>query len=186
MDRLGRALKTRICAARLRPLPDLSMTCVEVRGVRAGWCAGQHVRLRVLHSRLWMESHPFTVASASASAGRDGEGDGLVLMCKRAGGWTNALYEAAKAGGYDAERGSGGEVRVILEGPYGGPGHTVFASFSAAVFVVGGSGVSFALAAVQDLVRRDMKGASRVKAIELVWCVQDPGTLPQIFTKVVL
>ena len=35
----------------------------------------------------------------------------------------------------------------------GGTGHSVFASFSAAMFVVGGSGITFALSAIQDLIQ---------------------------------
>lgn len=35
----------------------------------------------------------------------------------------------------------------------GGTGHSVFASFSAAMFIVGGSGITFALSAIQDLVQ---------------------------------
>lgn len=57
----------------------------------------------------------------------------------------------------------------------GGPGHTVFASFSAAVFVAGGSGITYALSAIEDLVQKDIRGESRVKVIELVWSVSDPG-----------
>ena len=43
------------------------------------------------------------------------------------------------------------------------------------MFVCGGSGISFGLSAVQDLVQKDTEGASRVKVIELIWSVQDPG-----------
>ncbi len=57
----------------------------------------------------------------------------------------------------------------------GGPGHTNFASFSAAVIVVGGSGISFGLGIVNDLVEKDLKGRSSLKAIEMIWAVQDPG-----------
>src|SRR5271170_1668181 len=66
-------------------------------------------------------------------------------------------------------------VHPILRTCIGGPGHSVFASYSAAVFVVGGSGISFGLSTVQELVQRDLEGASRVKVIELIWCVQDHG-----------
>lgn len=59
----------------------------------------------------------------------------------------------------------------------GGPGQTIFSSFSAAVFVVGGSGITFALSSIQDLVRKDLKGRSRVKIIELVWTIPDPASL---------
>ena len=66
-------------------------------------------------------------------------------------------------------------MNAILRTCIGGPGHSVFASYSAAVFVVGGSGISFGLSTVQELVQRDLEGASRVKVIELIWCVQDHG-----------
>jgi hypothetical protein len=51
----------------------------------------------------------------------------------------------------------------------------VFASYSAALFVIGGSGISFALSSIEELVRRDNEGSSRLKTIDLVWSVQDPG-----------
>ena len=69
LDRLCRLVKTRYTTARLRALPELGMTRVEVRGINAGWRAGQHVRLRVLSRGLgllgWAECHPFTIASVS-------------------------------------------------------------------------------------------------------------------------
>lgn len=76
------------------------------------------MRLRVLSSRMgwwgWSEAHPFTIASASGSQ------EGLVLMCKKAGGWTNKLYDMAKTGGY-TEAGVGRNISVVIEGPYGMP-----------------------------------------------------------------
>lgn len=48
------------------------------------------------------------------------------------------------------------------------------------MFVVGGSGISFAMAAVQELVQKDLDGTSRIKVIELIWCVQDPGASPSL------
>ncbi|KAH7926604.1 hypothetical protein BV22DRAFT_344765 [Leucogyrophana mollusca] len=172
-DHTLRLLKTRMYDARIRPIPDMTLTRVEIPALNAGWRAGQHVRLRVLSSAMgwfgWAETHPFTIAGVSKTP------DGLVLMCKSAGGWTGKLYEMAKMAGYGyAEGGTGRSVKVMVEGPYGGPGHSVFASFSAAVFVVGGSGITFALAAVQDLLQRDTEGASRVKIIEVIWSIQDP------------
>jgi hypothetical protein len=46
------------------------------------------------------------------------------------------------------------------------------------VIVVGGSGITFGLSVVKDLVQKDLKGMSRVKAIELIWTFSDPGTFP--------
>ena len=62
----------------------------------------------------------------------------------------------------------------------GGPQHAVFSSFSAAVFVAGGSGITFVLSAIQDLVQKDLCGASRVKTIELIWIVPNPACLVPI------
>jgi len=59
----------------------------------------------------------------------------------------------------------------------GGTGHTVFASYSTALFIVGGSGISFALSSIQELIRRDNKAASRIKSVDLVWSVQDHASL---------
>ncbi|EIW56151.1 iron reductase [Trametes versicolor FP-101664 SS1] len=177
LDRLMRLVKSRVATARLRPLPDLGMTRVEIPAINAGWRAGQHVRIRVLSLgmgyRRWAEAHPFTIASVSRSA----SGEGLVLMVKKAGDWTNKLFDLAQRADYGEANRIGSNVRVIIEGPYGGPGHAIFGSFSGAMFVAGGSGVTFALAAVQDLMKKDLEYKSRVRAMELVWCIQDPAAL---------
>ncbi|KAI0746323.1 incomplete iron reductase [Daedaleopsis nitida] len=176
-DRVMRLIKSRVAMARLRPLPDLGMTRVEVTAINTGWRAGQHVRLRVLSLgmgwRGWTEAHPFTIASVS----RCPSGEGLVLMVKKAGDWTSKLYDLAQRADYGEANGLGSTVQVVVEGPYGGPGHAIFASFSGAMFVAGGSGITFALAAVQDLMKKDLEERSRIRAMELVWCVQDPSAL---------
>ena len=170
LDHVFRILKTRFFCARIRPIPDLLMTRVEIPALNAGWRAGQHVRIRVLSSAMgwfgWVEAHPFTIASVAKTP------EGLVLMCKKAGGWTGKLYEMAKVAGYGREDGGmSRSVLVMLEGPYGtylghtltanvdtncvlgGPGHATFASYSAALFAVGGSGITFALSSIQDIIQ---------------------------------
>lgn len=102
----------------------------------------------------------------------------MTIMCKKAGNWTNSLYnmaassDSAYAGG---KRGVVRRAKIVIEGPYGGPGNAMFDSFSGAMFVAGGSGITYALVAVQDLIHKDIAGRSRVKVIELVWAVQDIG-----------
>jgi len=173
-DMVTRWIKTRFTTATIRPLPELGVTRVEIPSINAGWRAGQHVRLRVVSSGMgvlgWAEAHPFTIASIIR-----GE-EGMILMCKKAGDWTNKLYDLAKLSGYEGD-GQARKVRVSVEGPYGGPGHRMFSSFSAAVFVAGGSGITFALSAIQELIQKDLEGHSRVKVIQLVWSIQDPASL---------
>ena len=41
--------------------------------------------------------------------------------------------------------------------------------------IIGGSGITFALSIIQDLVQKGLRGESRVKVIELRWIVPNPG-----------
>lgn len=62
----------------------------------------------------WAEVHPFTIASVAKTP------EGVVLLCKNVGGWTNRLYEMAKVAGYGCEDGDASRtVTVMLDGPYG-------------------------------------------------------------------
>jgi hypothetical protein len=78
----------------------------------------------------------------------------------------------------------GAQINVVVEGPYGGPGHTIFSSFSAVVLVAGGSGITYCLAILEDLVLKDLNSESRVKSITLLWSIPDPAgivhLLPQL------
>ncbi|OAX43426.1 hypothetical protein K503DRAFT_681157 [Rhizopogon vinicolor AM-OR11-026] len=180
IDHVVRAVKTRIATARLRPVTELGITRVEVPSLNAGWRAGQHVRLRVLSSSMgwwgWSEVHPFTIANATQTQ------EGMVLMCKKTGRWTGSLFDMAQTSSYgESGKEAGRDVTVMVEGPYGGVGHTVMSSYSGAMFVVGGSGITFALSAVQDLIRAS--GDNDVKIIDIVWSIQDPGSLSPLVTQ---
>jgi ferric-chelate reductase len=56
----------------------------------------------------------------------------------------------------------------------GGPGNTMFSSYSAAMFICGGSGITFGLSATQDVMRDAFDRRSRLRLVDLVWTVQDP------------
>ncbi|KAG6376746.1 hypothetical protein JVT61DRAFT_1765 [Boletus reticuloceps] len=158
VDHVIRAIKTRITVATLRTIPEMGLTRVDIPSLKTGWVAGQHVRLRVLSTSigLWgmTEVHPFTIASATNTE------EGLVLMCKKTGYWTNKLYEMAQTA-ESTQRGqeSVRRVRVMVEGPY-------VPNYSGAMFIVGGSGVTFALSVIQELVLASDR--SRTKVIEIV------------------
>ncbi|PPR00684.1 hypothetical protein CVT24_000972 [Panaeolus cyanescens] len=246
LDHLFRLVKTRVTTAFIKPIPELDATKIVVPKVNAGWRAGQHIRLRVLapasgpQGMGWLktlESHPFTIASVSQTS--EDDGDGMVLIVKRAGGWTRRLYELAKLGlppqtvtppvrsatvtsqrsrasppspiypppvtptsavpnsatpfngrglrvskrrsPAEAEaavpESPGKAVKVILEGPYGGPGHTIFTSFSTCVLVVGGSGITFGLSVLSDIVAKELACESALRHVELVWSTPDASAL---------
>ncbi|KZT00744.1 uncharacterized protein LAESUDRAFT_731977 [Laetiporus sulphureus 93-53] len=176
-DRLLRLFQARLAIARLHTMPELGMVRVTIPSVNAGWRAGQHLRIKVLSTSMgltgWVESHPFTIASVSKCS----SGKGIVLLIRKVGDWSNKLYSLAQRVEYSEAGGADRQVRVLIDGPYGGSGHAVFASFSGAVFVGGGSGITYPLSVVQDLVHKSIAGSSRVRVIELVWSVQDPSAL---------
>ncbi|KAH9918083.1 uncharacterized protein B0H18DRAFT_1032519 [Fomitopsis serialis] len=176
LDRLLRILKSRITSAHLHPVPELSMVRVQVHAVNGGWRAGQHVRIKVLSMGMgiygWMEPHPFTIASVAENA----NGQGLTLMCKKAGDWTGKLYSLAQ-GSKDSESQMGKDVTVLVDGPYGGPGNTIVTSYSGAMLVTGGSGLTYALSLVEEFLQKGMQGTSSVLVAEFIWSVPSPSHL---------
>ncbi|GJF00186.1 iron reductase [Phanerochaete sordida] len=162
-DHALRLAKSRAPLATLEPLPELHTTLVRIPALTAGWRAGQHVRVRVLSRGMgayaWLEPHTFTIAGAPG-------GEGALLLAKRAGAWTRALYALAQEGAGAGPR----RVRLLVEGPYGGPGFTNLSSFSGAIIFCGGSGISYGLAVAQELLQRAARGESNILTIELVWC----------------
>lgn len=192
-----RLFKTTLATATLTPVPELQCVRVEVPHLTRGWRAGQHIRLRTVSLRRMFitdlfEAHPLTIASVAESP----SGEGLVLYVKVAGDWTRRLYEASKQ--QQAETGEmGASMRMIIEGPYGerlrwhltarplthvaifvsfagGPGHDVLSSFTGAFIVAGGSGITFGLSAVEEMIREAERNRAVIDLIRLVWVVQDP------------
>jgi ferric-chelate reductase len=176
LDLFLRTIKSHITQATIHFVPEMTSTRVSIRNVSRGWRAGQHVRLTVLSTGMGLgviESHPFTIASAS------GDDEGLILYCKKAGDWTAKLGTLAEGGitakSSEAGFGAGRNVSVIVQGPYGGPGHVVFSSYSAAMIVSGGSGITFGLAAVKEIMRDAFDKRCHVRLVDLIWVVRDPS-----------
>ncbi|CUA72829.1 Ferric/cupric reductase transmembrane component 7 [Rhizoctonia solani] len=175
LDQLMRIIKSHWVTATITPVPEMKCTQISIPTLTRGWRAGQHVRLRILSAGMgpigWAEAHPFTIASVSNASG---QGDGLTLLAKRAGDWTNNLYTLSQ-GTPSTEKGIGigRNLSVIIEGPYGGPGPCIFASFTSAVIVTGGSGVTFATSAVEELIVQAEQGNAKTRSIDLVWIVQE-------------
>ena len=61
----------------------------------------------------WAEAHPYTIASASDGTLQEG----IVLLCKITGTWTQRLNAIAALDRRGA--GAGSNVTVLVEGPYG-------------------------------------------------------------------
>ncbi|KEP48010.1 ferric reductase NAD-binding domain protein [Rhizoctonia solani 123E] len=170
-DQVVRLGKTRLRKATLTPIPELGSTHIYVPRLDKGWVAGQHVRIRVLSFGVgifgWTECHPFTIANSPNDVP-----EGLTLVCKRAGDWTSALYQMANNKSNSEEHRC---AYVLIEGPYGGPGNTLFASSSGLLLVLGGSGITFGFSVLEDIIAKKASGDARTMCISFVWAVQQPS-----------
>ncbi|KAG8994820.1 hypothetical protein FRB93_001410 [Tulasnella sp. JGI-2019a] len=188
IDHVFRLFKTTFVTANIIAIPELNCTRIECAQLTRGWRAGQHVRLRTVSMQMgWVnlfEAHPFTIASVAESA----NGEGLVLYAKACGDWTNRLYDIASDSGLATaaveKRNSvgsateqGTRMRMIVEGPYGGSSHDVMSTFSSAFIVAGGSGITWALSTLEEVIRDAELERANTRMIHLVWVVQDPAPL---------
>jgi ferric-chelate reductase len=112
-----RSITTRYNVVTLQALPAADSTLITFPALTRGFEPGQHVRIRMwsllttrnsgMKWRDAIESHPFTISTASDA------GIGVELVVKRAGNWTQAVYNLAMRDP------SGLKVRCSIEGPYG-------------------------------------------------------------------
>ncbi|PLW18244.1 hypothetical protein PCANC_10353 [Puccinia coronata f. sp. avenae] len=226
-------LKWKMLTATLTPLPG-KITRVEINGIKTGWKAGHHVRLRVF-GNFWhgFQAHPFTIASAASRTGT--ETNSLILYVKAVGTFTTMLYaKAVTVDGFKDVRpvsqnrfssGSqaqvqlpsdicdsiihqdkkqslaqskesvgvsgqaeneikandvvlgfglpdGVQIDVHIDGPYGGVGWHGLDEFKDIIICTGGSGISFLMAAVSELVSSAKVGGITKKAL-VIFAVRD-------------
>jgi NAD(P)H-flavin reductase len=74
--------------------------------------------------------------------------------------------------------GHGAQVQVMIDGPYGGCSVDL-GDFESVLLVAGGSGATFTLGLLDDIVGRCTKlgrrGGERTRRIEFAWCVRSFG-----------
>lgn len=107
------------------------------------------------------EAHPFTITNSTSSRG-------ITLYAKTAGDWTRALHALASSTEEASQTllekpAAGKQVKVMIDGPYGGL-RIDLAQVREVLIVAGGSGITFALGAIEEALR--CGGTSKVN---LVW-----------------
>lgn len=157
------------CLSRLMQihLPDLNR----------GWLPTQHVYLRVL-TASWstFESHPFTILSSPSSANSSSPRQGLTLLAANSGNWTSALHALASTESeYEKRDGGVVQVRVIVDGPYGGWTSVGGRGVEEVICIVGGSGVSYLIGVAEEAARamRETRKGSKLRLVRLVWVIRD-------------
>ncbi|KAJ2930191.1 hypothetical protein H1R20_g6887, partial [Candolleomyces eurysporus] len=138
------------------------------------WKPGQHAYISLPKiSKLPSESHPFTIASIPGNIdGTESQEQDVVFLIRSRGGLTRRLKEFTDKSGT-------GSVAAYIDGPYGCPPD--LHQYTTCVLVAGGSGISYTLPLLLDLIRRSaIGGSSEVRRVVFIWAVRGDGQLPWI------
>ncbi|KAF9534178.1 ferric reductase NAD binding domain-containing protein [Crepidotus variabilis] len=140
------------------------------RGVT--WTPGQHAYVILpTISRLPFEAHPFTISSIPETVNDKKERD-LVFLIRGRSGFTGLLRR-------HASKNAESRVPAFLDGPYGSPPN--LRQYSSCILVAGGSGISYTLPLLLDLVSANQRGEkSAVKRVVFVWALRDSAHLKWI------
>ena len=134
------------------------------------------------------ESHPLTILNAPSPLSNVSSRT-LTLGSRAIGDWSRALHAYAQrekdlilsALGTEKLRDDqsiGVPVQVMIDGPYGGCSIDL-GEYESVLLLSGGSGVTFTLGMLDDIVGRVVKlgrkGGERTKRIEFAWCIRSFG-----------
>ncbi|WWD19282.1 hypothetical protein CI109_103740 [Kwoniella shandongensis] len=138
------------------------------------WSAGQHFYIVMPSiSRLPWESHPFTASTIAKHPENGAEAGELAFIVRVRDGFTKKMKDtvdaARKEKGLGMEEKFEVEVKAAVDGPYGEKAH--LRDYDGILIFAGGSGVSFALSHLLEVLREIREGKSRVKFISVVWMV---------------
>ncbi|KAH8108382.1 iron reductase [Phellopilus nigrolimitatus] len=120
-----------------------------------------HVATVAISEEVVLESIPL---SGPSKAGTGSSTEKEIIVPEKAG-WTTA---------------AGAPVQVMLDGPYGGGGIDL-GDFERVLLVAGGSGITFTLGLLDDIVGRCVRlgrpNGERTKRVEFAWCVRSFGSI---------
>ncbi|CAE6454091.1 unnamed protein product [Rhizoctonia solani] len=172
LDLLLRLVRFRIKDAYATAV-DQQMTIVRIPDIQGGWLAGQHVRLRVFFNGRPFESHPLTILNADPATTTLPASTGITLGVRAVGDWSRALNRLA------TDQGADGRLTVMVDGPYGGLTFDL-GDFESVLLVAGGSGATFTVGALDDIVGRVVRHrrakGEKTRVIKFVWFVRSYGT----------
>ncbi|KAG8688706.1 hypothetical protein FRC11_004939 [Ceratobasidium sp. 423] len=153
---------------------DQQMTIVRIPDIQGGWLAGQHVRLRAFFDGRPFESHPLTILNADPATTALSPSTGITLGVRAVGDWSQALNRLAK------DQGPDGRIVVMVDGPYGGLTFDL-GDFESVLLVAGGSGATFTVGVLDDVVGRVVRHrrakGEKTRVIKFVWFVRSYGCI---------
>ncbi|KAH7912908.1 ferric reductase NAD binding domain-containing protein [Hygrophoropsis aurantiaca] len=152
------------------------------------WTPGQTAYLIMPHvSRLPFEAHPFTIASFDSNLfdsieeqKPSGEKSTSTSLAEHALGsstpfWKEVVFFINIREGFTARLKEtalkGGKVKVFVDGPYG-PSPDL-SSYDTSILIAGGSGVSYTLPTLLDIIERARNGKSDCRRVVFIWSIRD-------------
>ncbi|EMD40636.1 hypothetical protein CERSUDRAFT_111219 [Gelatoporia subvermispora B] len=138
------------------------------------WTPGQHAYVILpTVSDLPTEAHPFTIASIpKALDGTEGPAEkDVVFLIRGRSGFTGRLRDHAAQSGVCT-------VPAFVDGPYGCPPDLT--KYSTCVLIAGGSGVSYTVPLLLNLVHQARANESQVRRVVFVWAIRDADHLKWI------
>lgn len=170
--------------------PSTLMVTFENPASTLKWKAGQHFYVVMPGmSRLPWEAHPFTAITIPEPAGSREKGE-LSFVVRIRDGFTRLMKERVdeerKARGLPVDEQCSMKVQAAVEGPYGlaedlsgydavliFAGKQIFSPCSRPLSTYpGGSGISFALSHLLQIIEEARVGRTRVRSVKLVWMVK--------------
>ncbi|KAJ3540668.1 hypothetical protein NM688_g6196 [Phlebia brevispora] len=125
------------------------------RWVPFGWRGGQHMFL-AFPTLGPIESHPFTIATLPDADGKQKE---MVWIVRARDGFTKRLRD------HLVDKDGACRAPVFLDGPYGTPPDIT--PFDTCVFIAGGSGVTYTMPRMREVI--DFAAAGKACATRIVW-----------------
>mmetsp|Transcript_8816 Transcript_8816/g.13569 ORF Transcript_8816/g.13569 Transcript_8816/m.13569 type:complete len:825 (-) Transcript_8816:102-2576(-) len=125
---------------------------------------GQYLYIAVPEIGMF-EWHPFTISSSP-------EQKIVSLHIRKAGSWTNALYNLAELEN---------EISILLEGPYGYVGVDLASNrYKMVMLFSGGIGVTPMQSLCNQLMYEHNTGARSLKKVSFIWTERDPNVMPNV------
>ncbi|KAI0645443.1 ferric reductase NAD binding domain-containing protein [Trametes meyenii] len=170
LTRLGRTLFNGLRSdASFEALPE-NMVKITIP-TKLSWRPGQHFLIRFLDLGIHAaSSHPFTVATLPARGAEAKDGGRKIEVYARVhGGITSRLAALCESGGLRSSR-------VLLDGPYGGVQGNLKA-YDRVLLLAGGSGVTFVVPLLLDIIQRSAESTTVCQKVHLVWAVRTSDAL---------
>ena len=138
-------------SAKLQPLTESTTLITIPNTMLLNWSPGQHIILYMPKVSPF-QSHPFTIASCPGSSD-------IQLLVQSRSGFTRRLYSVARRDNTHLHA-------AFIDGPYGS--HPKWEAFDTVVLIGGGSGVSFILPVLEQVMKKPLC----VRRLVWVWAMK--------------